>query len=123
MGRRQKKAYHLWDGKCVYCEKIITKKEATLDHWVPKRDGGVGGPHNYVLACQPCNVRKGCTEGYVFKLGLMMNKNATLIDTVKAIYLTNRWKHGIEKQLKLNVKKAAEYVHQNRLSQDCQPQA
>lgn len=123
MGARQKKVHDFWNGKCVYCDKHISKKQATLDHWVPKRDGGLGGPHNYVLACQPCNVRKGCTEGYVFKLGLMTSKNDSFIHKIHAVYLTNKWKRDIENQLKENVKRAARNAHQNRLTKNLQPQA
>jgi 5-methylcytosine-specific restriction endonuclease McrA len=46
-------------GRCQYCRKKLTRKEATYDHVVPRRFGGPTRWDNIVLACVPCNQRKG----------------------------------------------------------------
>lgn len=46
-------------GECQYCGKAVARAEATYDHVVPRRAGGVASWENMVLACRPCNQRKG----------------------------------------------------------------
>lgn len=46
-------------GECQYCGVAMTKHESTYDHVVPRRVGGTAGWENIVLACRPCNQRKG----------------------------------------------------------------
>ncbi len=43
---------------CLYCEKRITKSQATLDHVWPVSKGGKTQFNNIVTACGPCNTRK-----------------------------------------------------------------
>ena len=47
------------NGKCQYCSKQLNKKEATIDHIIPKSKGGTNEWDNVVIACKPCNSRKG----------------------------------------------------------------
>ncbi len=44
---------------CQYCGWRFKKWELTLDHVVPRSSGGRSTWENLVLACVPCNVRKG----------------------------------------------------------------
>jgi 5-methylcytosine-specific restriction endonuclease McrA len=44
---------------CQYCGRQFKKMELTLDHIVPRSCGGRSTWENLVLACVPCNVRKG----------------------------------------------------------------
>jgi HNH endonuclease len=48
--------------KCYYCEKTLAKKDGTyqwtLDHIEPIALGGKNDLANFVVACQPCNVKK-----------------------------------------------------------------
>ncbi|RJP20394.1 MAG: HNH endonuclease [Candidatus Abyssobacteria bacterium SURF_5] len=44
---------------CQYCGNKFKKWELTLDHVVPRSIGGRSTWENLVLACIPCNVRKG----------------------------------------------------------------
>ena len=44
---------------CQFCGKKFKKWELTLDHLVPRSVGGRSTWENLVLACVPCNVRKG----------------------------------------------------------------
>jgi 5-methylcytosine-specific restriction endonuclease McrA len=45
-------------GKCRYCGKELTQKQATWDHYIPTSKGGDNTWTNAVLACNPCNIRK-----------------------------------------------------------------
>jgi 5-methylcytosine-specific restriction endonuclease McrA len=44
---------------CQYCGSKFSKQDLTLDHVVPQSRGGGNTWENLVLACVPCNVRKG----------------------------------------------------------------
>lgn len=45
--------------RCRYCEAPLSRKQATLDHYVPKALGGSNDSENLRLACAACNGRKG----------------------------------------------------------------
>jgi len=47
-------------GRCQYCLSPVTRREGTFDHILPKSRGGEARWENIVLACRPCNQRKGC---------------------------------------------------------------
>jgi 5-methylcytosine-specific restriction endonuclease McrA len=47
------------DFSCQYCKKYLSKVEATVDHVVPRTKGGKTIWQNVVLACPPCNRKKG----------------------------------------------------------------
>ena len=44
---------------CQYCGRKFKKLELTLDHVIPRSLGGRSTWENLVLACVPCNVKKG----------------------------------------------------------------
>jgi 5-methylcytosine-specific restriction endonuclease McrA len=44
--------------KCQYCGKIFTLKELTIDHVLPKSQGGKNTWNNIVACCKPCNAHK-----------------------------------------------------------------
>lgn len=46
-------------GSCAYCGESLEFRNATLDHLIPKSQGGSRGPENVVLACLECNREKG----------------------------------------------------------------
>lgn len=46
------------NNECQYCGKVCTKKEATLDHVMPRSRGGESSWSNTVLACKRCNTKK-----------------------------------------------------------------
>ncbi len=51
---------YLRDGyACQYCAKVLPGRELTLDHVVPRCQGGQTSWTNVVAACVPCNRRKG----------------------------------------------------------------
>lgn len=45
--------------KCHYCARSIGIGKATLDHIVPKSKGGPWKKSNMVVACEPCNNKRG----------------------------------------------------------------
>lgn len=46
-------------GSCQYCLKKVPRDEATYDHVLPKAQGGQTTWTNVVIACTPCNQKKG----------------------------------------------------------------
>lgn len=46
------------NGKCAYCGRELSKKEATLDHIIPRSRGGKTEWKNVALSCKRCNTRK-----------------------------------------------------------------
>lgn len=46
-------------GRCQYCGKKCSTADLTLDHIVPRSQGGRSTWENIVCACMDCNVRKG----------------------------------------------------------------
>ena len=47
--------------ECHYCGCRIDTSTATLDHIVPQSQGGTHSVANLLLACKPCNAKKGAT--------------------------------------------------------------
>ena len=45
--------------QCQYCGKTVSRPEATYDHVHPRSQGGGTHWENIVIACVPCNQRKG----------------------------------------------------------------
>ena len=64
-------------GLCYYCETPMllqhgsqTKRSATIDHIIPKSQGGSIGPTlNGVAACLACNRERGDKDARLFLLG------------------------------------------------------
>ena len=44
--------------RCQYCGKRFSEKSLTIDHVIPRKDGGKHSWTNSVTACKPCNARK-----------------------------------------------------------------
>jgi 5-methylcytosine-specific restriction endonuclease McrA len=44
---------------CYYCGRILVRRDASVDHVVPRSRGGVDDASNYVIACRQCNSDKG----------------------------------------------------------------
>jgi hypothetical protein len=45
--------------KCHWCSEKLTLDTATVDHVIPLSRGGLDNDNNRVLACSPCNQRRG----------------------------------------------------------------
>lgn len=46
-------------GQCQYCHRPVMRRDVTYDHIIPKSRGGLTLWENIVIACRPCNQRKG----------------------------------------------------------------
>lgn len=44
---------------CQYCHQVFPRVELTVDHWIPKVDGGLSNWENILTACKSCNGAKG----------------------------------------------------------------
>jgi 5-methylcytosine-specific restriction endonuclease McrA len=47
---------------CGYCGTGLAFPDSTVDHVIAQVFGGPDTLENYALACQPCNVSKGCSS-------------------------------------------------------------
>ncbi|HMO17437.1 MAG TPA: HNH endonuclease [Oligoflexia bacterium] len=47
------------DFSCQYCRRKLKRSDATIDHVVPRSQGGPTTWENVVVACPPCNRKKG----------------------------------------------------------------
>lgn len=59
-----RRLYKIYKGTCQYCLEKIPYNDATKDHWYPRDKGGSNHDFNLLLACQPCNARKGSRFPY-----------------------------------------------------------
>lgn len=63
---------YLRDGhRCQYCGKLFSANDLTLDHVVPRSQGGPRTWDNIVSACRPCNGKKSnlsCDEAGMYPL-------------------------------------------------------
>lgn len=57
---------HRFNGRCVYCSKVLNPGRRqphpdapSRDHFIPTSKGGSRGAKNTVLACYACNQAKG----------------------------------------------------------------
>jgi CRISPR/Cas system Type II protein with McrA/HNH and RuvC-like nuclease domain len=68
-------------GACRYCDQKLTlqtgnhKDFATIDHVIPKSDGGSDDYHNLTIACKSCNEQKGSLSVEEFLLVRMIKEN------------------------------------------------
>jgi 5-methylcytosine-specific restriction endonuclease McrA len=72
-------------GACQYCGRKISRVEATYDHVVPRRLGGTTRWENIVIACLPCNQKKGgrTPEQASMKLRTLPAKPKSLASTLR----------------------------------------
>jgi 5-methylcytosine-specific restriction endonuclease McrA len=57
--RRLARLWQTTDGRCIYCNVTVPKKERTLEHLWPKSKGGSKALDNILPACGPCNRTRG----------------------------------------------------------------
>lgn len=75
-------------GRCQYCASKVTRPEATYDHVVPRAQGGQTRWENIVIACVPCNQKKGGRTPEQAKMHLLSVpvKPKKLPDTVRLTF-------------------------------------
>jgi 5-methylcytosine-specific restriction endonuclease McrA len=76
------------NGKCQYCGLKVPRHEATYDHVVPRIQGGPTTWDNVVIACVPCNQRKGGRTPEQARMALLNRpvKPKKLPDTVRLTF-------------------------------------
>lgn len=57
--RRRQLMLDIQGGRCFWCPSKLTFATATLDELVPRSCGGTQRLGNVVVACEPCNQRRG----------------------------------------------------------------
>ena len=67
--------------KCVYCNKILTREEMTMDHVHPRAKGGREKDlNNLVVSCEKCNVAKSDS---ILKIGDVVTPDGVKNEGVK----------------------------------------
>lgn len=89
-------------GKCQYCGKKIPRHEGTYDHVIPRAQGGKTTWENIVIACVPCNQKKGGRNPSEAKMKLISTpvKPKKLPETVRFTFLWEKhmpenWKNWV----------------------------
>lgn len=82
------------NGRCQYCSAKVARHEATYDHVTPRAQGGQTRWENIVIACVPCNQKKGGRTPEQARMRLLSTpvKPKKLPDTVR---LTFTFKKGM----------------------------
>lgn len=64
--KRRRKASLLkkYGNRCFYCKESVRKDLLSLDHRIPRSQGGDNSLRNLVLACVNCNERKADDDTY-----------------------------------------------------------
>lgn len=73
--RKIKEALAAESKRCAYCGRFFRAlAKLTLDHVIPKSKGGSNKRANLVLACGPCNQKKGNADPALFRRQLRRSK-------------------------------------------------
>lgn len=59
--------------QCQYCAQSLTSREATLDHVIPRSQGGITSWDNIVCCCSACNRKKGGRTPGEAKMALLQH--------------------------------------------------
>ncbi len=75
--------------RCQYCGRQVSRSEATYDHILPRAQGGRTTWENIVIACVPCNQKKGCRTPQQAHMALrsVPEKPRKLPDSVQLTFL------------------------------------
>lgn len=81
-------------GRCQYCQRAVARPEATYNHVHPRSQGGATNWDNIVIACVPCNQKKGGRTPEQARMPLKVKpaKPTKLPDTLR---LTFRFQNGM----------------------------
>ena len=72
--------------RCQYCGKRFASSELSLDHVIPRSQGGTNAWENIVCACIRCNVRKGGRtphQAHLKLIGLPVKPRRSPVLTIK----------------------------------------
>ena len=89
-----------YNNQCQYCGKKFQTSELSLDHVVPRSQGGQSSWENIVCACVNCNVRKGGRTPKQAHMGLIRKPEKPKRSPLLNLKLTHRkyqsWKTFLE---------------------------
>lgn len=71
------------EDKCAYCKRPLTDATRTIDHIIPKSQGGTNKLKNICLACKACNGKKGNRTPEQWKAGITQAQIAQKAAVVK----------------------------------------
>jgi 5-methylcytosine-specific restriction endonuclease McrA len=82
--------------RCQYCGEHRHAKDLTLDHILPRAQGGESTPANLVTACVKCNQRKGNRTPEQARMPLLTSQKLLRLglDHVLLCHYANRVRHG-----------------------------
>jgi 5-methylcytosine-specific restriction endonuclease McrA len=78
------------NNQCQYCGKRFPTSELSLDHVMPRSQGGLSTWDNVVCACVACNVRKGGRTPKQAHLGLIRKPEKPKRSPLLSMKLTHR---------------------------------
>jgi 5-methylcytosine-specific restriction endonuclease McrA len=78
------------NNQCQYCAKKFPTSELSLDHVVPRSQGGISTWENIVCACVACNVRKGGRTPKEATMALIRKPEKPKRSPMLNLKLTNR---------------------------------
>lgn len=85
---------------CQYCGKEYSSSELTLDHIIPKVQGGLNEWTNVVACCRNCNVHKGGRTPRQASMSLVRKPFKPTIMEFISMYLDRRFGVNLEEILK-----------------------
>jgi 5-methylcytosine-specific restriction endonuclease McrA len=74
---------------CQYCHEVFAPAELTLDHVLPRAQGGLSTWENLVAACGPCNRRKGNQTPEQADMPLLRRPRPVTLHTARGILRQN----------------------------------
>lgn len=83
--------------KCGYCRVDIPERECTVDHIIPRAQGGKSTWENCITSCYKCNNKKEDKTPRQARMPLRMKAYQPTISEFIRIYMK---KHGVEEILK-----------------------
>lgn len=86
---------------CQFCGKKLTQKSVTIDHVIPKAQGGKNKWENTVASCKPCNNRKGNRTPSEAQMGLKRQPYAPTIMEFIQLKIKSEGLEQILKDLKI----------------------
>ncbi len=54
------------NGLCFWCDQSTSFKKGTVDHIIPKSQGGPLTEENAVYSCVPCNQKRGDKDAFLY---------------------------------------------------------
>lgn len=103
--RKEKRlAIYLRDGlACVYCGRGLEDVQLTLDHVIPRSQGGLHEATNLVTACTACNSARHDrpVEEFVEAVALYINHDISAADILTFVHETRQRKLNVDEAKKM----------------------